>query len=118
MNKLNHLLGHPLAEIPVVHVTGTNGKGSVCFKIASALSASGIKTGLFLSPHISSFKERIQVDHKLLSDEDVEVNIQPVSHFLILNIDSCVVCRLFSQKFSNCVKKTKSPQLFLRLQQL
>lgn len=73
MNKLDRLLGYPLAEIPIVHVTGTNGKGSVCFKVASALSASGIKTGLFLSPHIASFKERIQVDHTLLSDEDVEV---------------------------------------------
>jgi len=73
MQKLDKLLGHPLVNIPIVHVTGTNGKGSVCYKIASALSASGIKTGLFLSPHISSFKERILVDHNLLSDEDVEV---------------------------------------------
>ena len=47
--------------VGIVHVAGTNGKGSVCYKIASALSSSGYKTGLFVSPHVSSFRERVMV---------------------------------------------------------
>lgn len=74
MHNLNRLLGNPLQGIPIVHVTGTNGKGSVAYKIARALTASGIRTGLFTSPHISSFKERIQVNYDLLTEEDVEVS--------------------------------------------
>jgi dihydrofolate synthase / folylpolyglutamate synthase len=76
MNQINKLLGSPLQGIPIVHVTGTNGKGSVAFKIARALTASGIRTGLFTSPHISTFKERIQVNHDLITEEDVEVSIE------------------------------------------
>jgi dihydrofolate synthase/folylpolyglutamate synthase len=72
MEKLNHLLNNPLKSIPVVHVTGTNGKGSVSLKIANALSACGIRTGLFTSPHISSFKERISIDGELITEEEVE----------------------------------------------
>jgi dihydrofolate synthase/folylpolyglutamate synthase len=48
-------------QTPIVHVGGTNGKGSVCFKLAQALQAAGLKTGLFVSPHISSYRERIVV---------------------------------------------------------
>ncbi|KAJ1442911.1 Mur ligase [Ochromonadaceae sp. CCMP2298] len=71
MNALNALLKHPLKGIPVVHVAGTNGKGSVSLKIANSLISSGITTGLFASPHISSFRERVQVDSVSLSEEDV-----------------------------------------------
>jgi len=70
-HRLNELLGFPIAKIPVVHVAGTNGKGSVCLKTAEALSRSGLRTGLFVSPHISSFRERIQVDGVPISEEDV-----------------------------------------------
>ena len=85
MHRLNSLLSYPMQNIPVVHITGTNGKGSVSTKISAALSRCWIddsaalggkrrvRTGLFTSPHISSFKERIQVDHLALSDDDVEV---------------------------------------------
>jgi dihydrofolate synthase/folylpolyglutamate synthase len=73
MHKLDNLLSNPLKSIPIVHVTGTNGKGSVSLKIANALTASGIKTGLFTSPHISSFRERIQVDGDLVSEREIEV---------------------------------------------
>ena len=73
--KINKLIGDPIKDIPIIHVGGTNGKGSVSLKISNSLIDSGIKTGLFVSPHISSFKERIQVNRQLLSDEDVEVLI-------------------------------------------
>lgn len=73
MLSLNKILGNPLKDIPIVHVTGTNGKGSCSLKIARALSANGIRTGLFVSPHISSFKERIQINGEFVDDSDVEV---------------------------------------------
>lgn len=71
VRTLYSALGRPLDDIPVVHVGGTNGKGSVCYKIASALTAKGYKTGLFVSPHLMSYRERAQVDHQLISKEDV-----------------------------------------------
>jgi dihydrofolate synthase/folylpolyglutamate synthase len=67
--KLYELLGKPLNRIPTVHVGGTNGKGSVCVKVAECLKNAGLKTGLFVSPHISSFRERIQVDGMLIREE-------------------------------------------------
>ena len=70
--RLNELLGDPLKGIAVVHVAGTNGKGSVSLKTAEVLRLSGLRTGLFVSPHISSFRERIQVDGTIMSEADVE----------------------------------------------
>lgn len=63
------LIGRPLDTIPTVHIGGTNGKGSTCFKLAKALTSSGLRTGLFVSPHLSSYRERIQVDGELIHEE-------------------------------------------------
>jgi len=49
-----------------IHVAGTNGKGSVCHKIATVLAHSGYKTGLFTSPHIATFRERIKIDGEMI----------------------------------------------------
>lgn len=73
MHNLNRVFNYPLKNIPVVHVAGTNGKGSVSLKIAKGLSSVGMKAGLFTSPHISSFRERIQVNQEMLTEEDVTV---------------------------------------------
>jgi dihydrofolate synthase/folylpolyglutamate synthase len=73
---LYNLVGQPLKNIPVIHVGGTNGKGSVCWKLASTLRLNGFKTGLFVSPHISSYRERIQVNNQLI-DESTMANILP-----------------------------------------
>lgn len=69
--QLLHELGNPQGRVPVVHVVGTNGKGSVCWKLASALQAAGLRTGLFSSPHISSFRERIRCNKELISQAQV-----------------------------------------------
>ena len=53
-----------------IHIAGTNGKGSVATKIANVLSLNGYKTGLFVSPHIQSVRERISIDCKLISRAD------------------------------------------------
>lgn len=55
----------------VVHVAGTNGKGSVCLKIANALQRCNLRVGLFCSPHVSSFRERMQVNVDMIREDEV-----------------------------------------------
>ena len=67
-------LGRPIDRIPIIHIGGTNGKGSTSWKVAKSLAGSGIRTGLFVSPHLSSFRERIQVNDEPISEDDVIVS--------------------------------------------
>jgi len=69
INELLARLGNPHQELKYVHVAGTNGKGSVCAMLASVLTAAGYKTGLYTSPYINLFNERIQVNGVPISDE-------------------------------------------------
>jgi dihydrofolate synthase/folylpolyglutamate synthase len=69
MRRLLELLGNPAADLRTVHITGTNGKGSVAATIASICRCAGLKTGLFVSPYLERFGERIQVDGRELPDE-------------------------------------------------
>ncbi|GKZ00188.1 hypothetical protein MPSEU_000971800 [Mayamaea pseudoterrestris] len=80
IQQLYNLLGKPLDDVPVIHIAGTNGKGSVAWKLAKTLEAAGrsnsnvskeYKVGLFVSPHVSSFRERMQVNGCLISERDV-----------------------------------------------
>ncbi|HYM41039.1 MAG TPA: folylpolyglutamate synthase/dihydrofolate synthase family protein [Thermoplasmata archaeon] len=71
IRQLLALVGDPQAGLPAVHVTGTNGKGSVCAYVASTLRKAGYRTGLYTSPHLVRFNERIQVDGVPISDEDL-----------------------------------------------
>ena len=61
MTEFLDVLGNPHGAYKTVHVAGTNGKGSVCNMLASALAATGLKTGLYTSPHILDFRERMRV---------------------------------------------------------
>ena len=61
MEFADQLIGHPHRKYKIIHVAGTNGKGSVSNMLASVLSASGHKVGLYTSPHILDFRERIRV---------------------------------------------------------
>ncbi len=61
MVEFLEVLGNPHRAYRTVHVAGTNGKGSVCNMLASSLSATGLKTGLYTSPHILDFRERMRV---------------------------------------------------------
>ena len=61
ISKILELLGNPQDRLKCIHVAGTNGKGSVCAIIASVLRASGMKTGLYSSPHIYKYTERIKI---------------------------------------------------------
>ena len=69
--KLHQSLEEPAFNYPVIHIGGTNGKGSTATKIAHALTHSGKKVGLFTSPHITSFRERIQINGEMISKQEV-----------------------------------------------
>lgn len=64
-------LGNPEQKLRFVHITGTNGKGSTAAMVASILSCAGIRTGLYTSPHLYQFYERMQVNGVPISDEDL-----------------------------------------------
>ena len=64
-------LGRPQDRLKFVHVAGTNGKGSTCAFTASILAEAGFKTGLFTSPYVETFHERIRVNGRNISDEDL-----------------------------------------------
>lgn len=70
ISAILELMGNPQKKIKCVHVAGTNGKGSVCAILSTILTEAGYKTGLFTSPHIFKYTERIQIDGKQI-DEDV-----------------------------------------------
>ncbi len=62
-------MGNPQDSLRFIHVAGTNGKGSVCALVSSVLRCAGYKTGLFISPYITSFCERIQINNELIPEE-------------------------------------------------
>ena len=68
--ELLEVLGNPQDALKFVHVAGSNGKGSTCAMLSSILSKSGLKTGFYLSPHLSGFCERFQIDGAQISEED------------------------------------------------
>ena len=69
IRALTELLGDPQRAYPVIHLTGTNGKGSTAAMIESMLRAAGLRTGRFTSPHVTSVTERITIDGQPISDE-------------------------------------------------
>ena len=69
--KLAELAGNPQKQLRFIHVAGTNGKGSTCAMLESIYRAAGLRVGLFTSPHLVSFRERIQVNRQLISENDV-----------------------------------------------
>lgn len=75
-SKLDHIrhilkeLGNPEQDLQFVHVTGTNGKGSTCAMIESILRSSGYKVGLFISPHLFEYTERIQINRNPISKDE------------------------------------------------
>ena len=75
MMQLDAALGHPAQHLRAIHVAGTNGKGSVCSMLAAALSATGLRVGLYTSPHLLDFRERIKLVERdgwsMIPKEDV-----------------------------------------------
>lgn len=71
IRELLERLGRPQDRLKFVHVAGTNGKGSICAYLASILGAAGYRTGMFTSPYIERFEERIRVDGAMISPDEL-----------------------------------------------
>src|SRR4051812_23432326 len=71
MHRLVDVLNHPERSYPVIHVAGTNGKGSVSAMLESIFRAAGLRTGLYTSPHLVKLGERVQVDRQLLTKAEI-----------------------------------------------
>src|SRR5882724_1359729 len=69
--KLAALAGNPHHKLRFIHVAGTNGKGSTCAMLESIYRAAGLRVGLFTSPHLVAFGERIQVNRRPVSEREV-----------------------------------------------
>lgn len=71
IEALLHIVGNPEKKLKAIHIAGTNGKGSVAHLTASYCQERGLKTGLFTSPHLVDFRERIRIDGIMISEEQV-----------------------------------------------
>ena len=81
LDNIHQILGrlhHPERDYPIVHVAGSNGKGSVCAGLASILLQAGRRTGLYSSPHLHSFTERIRIDGEAISETEAVALIDSV----------------------------------------
>ncbi|APG27661.1 hypothetical protein A7E78_07300 [Syntrophotalea acetylenivorans] len=81
LDNILHILGrlhHPDRAYPIVHVAGSNGKGSVCAGLSSILIQAGRRTGLYSSPHLHSFTERIRIDGQAISETEAVALIESV----------------------------------------
>jgi len=70
ISKVLDLLGNPQETLKVIHVAGTNGKGSTCAMLSSVLTEAGYKTGFYSSPHLVEYTERIKINGADISEED------------------------------------------------
>lgn len=97
VSDLLRLLGNPQKQLNVIHVAGTNGKGSTCVMLASVLEKSGYKTGLYTSPHLIEYTERLKINGMAIEKEDfarilfkiIDISTQhniPVTEFEILTV--------------------------------
>lgn len=70
--RMLEALGSPQAGIPLIHIAGTNGKGSVSAFLCAILREAGLRVGMFTSPHLVDFRERIQINGEMISKEDTQ----------------------------------------------
>jgi dihydrofolate synthase / folylpolyglutamate synthase len=82
MRRLSMLFSQPETKFPCIHIAGSNGKGSVTTKAAKALEFTGLKVGLYTSPHISTFRERICINGKMISEKSVVALLQKIFHVM------------------------------------
>lgn len=75
---LDKALYYPSSAYPVIHIAGSNGKGSVATKIAKVLEAAGYKVGLYTSPHLVHFQERIEINGQWIEEERIVHNLKPI----------------------------------------
>jgi dihydrofolate synthase/folylpolyglutamate synthase len=78
--KLDKFFSHPHRNYKTVHVAGTNGKGSVSHMLAAVFQSAGYKTGLYTSPHLKDFRERIKINGQMISEKEV---VEWVENYLV-----------------------------------
>ena len=108
--KLAALAGNPQEKLRFIHVAGTNGKGSTCAMLESIYRAAGLRGGLFTSPHLVSFRERIQVNRQLIPEADLVrlvAEIQPLlkqfpadNHLTLFEVVTVIALKFFAEQ--NC----------------
>ncbi len=76
-------LSNPQDELKIIHIAGTNGKGSVCSMLSSILTSANFKVGLFKSPHIINFRERFQINNKMISEKDICMTFNKICPIII-----------------------------------
>src|SRR5215475_9832734 len=90
MQQLAELAGHPEKNLRFIHVAGTNGKGSTCAMLESIYRAAGLRVGLFTSPHLVAFGERIQVNRRNIPERDITRLISEMRSLLELGWPSSI----------------------------
>ena len=100
--------GSPDRGMKIIHIAGTNGKGSVAMYMAAALEANGFRTGLFTSPHLITIRERIQVNRELISEEDFTrlaenvLSVEMPDEYTPTFFDICLAAALLYFKEQDC----------------
>ena len=82
ITKLLNLLDNPQNKYKTIHVTGTNGKGSVCSMLSTILTTANFKTGLFTSPHLISYRERFKINDVDISEEKFSNLVDEIKIFV------------------------------------
>ncbi len=92
---LSEVVGNPHLQFKSIHIAGTNGKGSSSHLLASILQSSGYRTGLYTSPHLKDFRERIKINGEMISEEDVcrfvNDNVEVIENIKPSFFELCVV---------------------------
>ncbi|MEL6813907.1 MAG: folylpolyglutamate synthase/dihydrofolate synthase family protein [Cyanobacteria bacterium J06598_3] len=85
IESLLSVLGNPQQQIPIIHVAGTNGKGSVCAYLSAVLSAAGYRTGRYTSPHLINWTERICINGEPISWQSLQTGLDAVEQAIETN---------------------------------
>jgi dihydrofolate synthase / folylpolyglutamate synthase len=106
--QLAALAGHPQEKLRFIHVAGTNGKGSTCAMLESIYRAAGLRVGLFTSPHLVSFRERIQINRQLIPENELirlVEEIQPMlkqfpadNHLTLFEVVTVMALKFFAEQ--------------------
>ncbi|OCR00573.1 bifunctional folylpolyglutamate synthase/dihydrofolate synthase [Oscillatoriales cyanobacterium USR001] len=96
IQKLLDKLGNPHQKVPIIHVAGTNGKGSVCAYLSSILTAAGYQVGRYTSPHLIDWNERICINQKPITSEELEDYLLQVVNAIDNNAESPTQFEVFT----------------------
>src|SRR5437867_7515369 len=80
--RLAEMFGNPQEKLRFIHVAGTNGKGSTCAMLESIYRTAGLRVGLFTSPHLVAFGERIQVNRKNIGEQEIIQQVEELKSLM------------------------------------